>query len=115
MASTSSRAFRARGSCSSSKHLGSAQRFSPCDPFHPPHLGRGPCGGQGQAGAVASSLEAFRNDSEGGGGNWVDGAALRRTYPDLQDGIRHLANVRVARSNPFFRSKNFGSELGKRR
>jgi len=41
----------------------------------------------------------------GRSGNWVDGTAFRWTGADVQDENRHLAKVRVAGSNPVFRSK----------
>jgi hypothetical protein len=40
----------------------------------------------------------------GRGGNWVDGTSRQGTRPDPNDGKHHLAKVRVAGSNPVFRS-----------
>ena len=62
----------------------------------------------------ARSRPLYHSDGLAGhNGNWVDGTARRRTEADLQDETRHLAKVRVAGSNPVFRSKNSGPELGK--
>jgi hypothetical protein len=46
----------------------------------------------------------YRARRSGRGGNWVDGNAGTRTDRDLLDQIHHLAKVRVAGSNPVFRS-----------
>ncbi len=37
--------------------------------------------------------------------NWMDETARQGTGPDQMDGNHHLAKVRVAGSNPVFRSK----------
>jgi len=55
----------------------------------------------------------YSDGSDGRTGNWVDGTALRQTGADLQDANRHLAKVRVAGSNPVFRSiQSSRSEAG---
>ena len=54
-------------------------------------------------------------ESAGLGGNWVDRTAGQRTGDNSVDENRHLAKVRVAGSNPVFRSKNLRSELGERK
>jgi hypothetical protein len=38
------------------------------------------------------------------GGNWADGAARQKTRQTKSDGFHHPAKVRVAGSNPDFRS-----------
>jgi hypothetical protein len=55
-----------------------------------------------------------RGESGGLSGNWPDVAAGQGTGVNPVDGVNHLAKVRVAGSNPVFRSKNSGPELGKR-
>jgi hypothetical protein len=52
-----------------------------------------------------------RGGSGGLGGNWMDSSAGQGTGENPVDGFRHLAKVRVAGSNPVFRSKNSGPEL----
>ena len=56
--------------------------------------------------AIGSRPLYYSDGLAGRSGNWVDGTALRRTGADLQDEIRHLAKVRVAGSNPVFRSRS---------
>jgi hypothetical protein len=46
------------------------------------------------------------------GGHCVDGGAAQRTCPDTVDELKHLAKVRVAGSNPVFRSREPPDELG---
>ena len=51
---------------------------------------------------AADSRALYYGDELGGrSGNWVDGAAPRETHRDEN---HHLAKVRVAGSNPVFRS-----------
>ena len=42
------------------------------------------------------------------GGHCVDGGAVQRICPDALDKLKHLAKVRVAGSNPVFRSITAG-------
>jgi hypothetical protein len=42
----------------------------------------------------------------GFGGRPLDGRPVRRTHMDTLDELNHLAKVRVAGSNPVFRSRN---------
>ncbi len=42
------------------------------------------------------------------GGQSVDGCPAQRTRPDAVDDLKHLAKVRVADSNPVFRSIESG-------
>jgi hypothetical protein len=48
----------------------------------------------------------YRGELHGRGGNWVDGTASQRTRPTQRYENHHLAKVRVAGSNPVFRSIN---------
>ena len=75
--------------------------------------------------STKSSLKSFVTDSRalyysdglgGRSGNWVDGTARQGTGADPNDENHHLAKVRVAGSNPVFRSivagqKRFSSML----
>ena len=54
-----------------------------------------------------------RGESGGLGGNWPDGAAGQGTGENSVDGVNHLAKVRVAGSNPVFRSKEVGLDQGR--
>jgi len=67
----------------------------------------------GDQGTVNDSRPLYYSDEwDGRAGNREDGTARHRTRTDPQDENRHLAKVRVAGSNPVFRSKKMGRELG---
>jgi hypothetical protein len=53
-----------------------------------------------------------RGESGGLGGNWLDGTAGQRFGENPVDEYCHLAKVRVAGSNPVFRSKMWRMSWG---
>jgi hypothetical protein len=59
-------------------------------------------------GLVDSRPLYYSDEPDGRVGNWMDGAAPWRTCRTLWDENHHLAKVRVAGSNPVFRSIGAG-------